>query len=174
MNLTHEDVQNILRIIDSPCTELHLETGDFKLFVRKVNDPERGAPRGPEPTPAAAPPTSTSRPWMPASAPPLAPASSPAEHPAALPVSRRPLAADEHAITAPMLGTFYRAPSPGAPPFVEVGDIVEPDTIICIVEVMKLMNSIRAERRGRVVEILVENAQLVERGERLIILGPAP
>ena len=71
-----------------------------------------------------------------------------------------------------MVGTFYRAPAPGAPPFVEVGAKVEPDDVVCIIEVMKLMNSIRAGRRGRVVEILAENAELVEYGQPLIVIEP--
>jgi len=70
------------------------------------------------------------------------------------------------------VGTFYRAPAPGAPPFVEVGAKVEPDDVVCIIEVMKLMNSIRAGRRGRVVEILAENAELVEYGQPLIVIEP--
>ncbi|NLU42518.1 MAG: acetyl-CoA carboxylase biotin carboxyl carrier protein [Firmicutes bacterium] len=80
------------------------------------------------------------------------------------------LAAGEFVITAPMVGTFYRAPAPGAEPFVEVGDVVEPGQTVCIVEAMKLMNEIEAERRGKIVKILVENEDPVEYGQPLFIL----
>ena len=171
MNLTNEDVQNILRIIDSPCVELHLETSEFKLFVRKAGDLRSSASPIPEASGAAA---SVGRgagnAWK--AAPPAAAADSVMEPGIGTPATRRALGAQENAIIAPMVGTFYRAPSPGAPSFVEVGDLVEADTVVCIIEVMKLMNSIVAERQGRVVEILVENAQLVENGQPLIIIGP--
>jgi acetyl-CoA carboxylase biotin carboxyl carrier protein len=70
-------------------------------------------------------------------------------------------------IKSPMVGTFYRAPAPDAPPYVDVGDEVKEDTVLCIVEAMKLMNEIKAEIRGRIVEILVENGQPVEYGQPL-------
>jgi acetyl-CoA carboxylase biotin carboxyl carrier protein len=70
-------------------------------------------------------------------------------------------------IDAPMLGTFYRAEAPGAEPFVDVGSEVEPDTVVCLVEVMKMMNSIRAGTTGTIVEVCAENAQLVEYGQPL-------
>ncbi len=73
---------------------------------------------------------------------------------------------------APLLGTFYRAPKPGAPPFVEVGAKVEPDTIIGIIEVMKLMNTVRAGVRGEVREIRARDGSLVEYGETLLRIDP--
>jgi acetyl-CoA carboxylase biotin carboxyl carrier protein len=73
-----------------------------------------------------------------------------------------------------MVGTFYRAPAPGAEPFVEVGKHVEPDTTVCIIEVMKLMNSIPAEARGVVAEILVPNGARVEPGDVLLVIKPDP
>jgi biotin carboxyl carrier protein len=76
-------------------------------------------------------------------------------------------------IPAPMLGTFYRAEAPGKPPFVEVGDRVEPDTIVCIIEVMKMMNSVPAGVAGTVTEVVADNAQLVEYGEPLFRVEPA-
>jgi oxaloacetate decarboxylase alpha subunit len=77
------------------------------------------------------------------------------------------------AITSPMVGTFYRAPAPDADPYVEVGDLVEVGQTVCIIEAMKLMNEIESEYRGRVVKILVENAQPVEFGQRLFLIEPA-
>ncbi len=77
-------------------------------------------------------------------------------------------------IPAPMLGTFYRAEAPGKPPFVEVGSRVEPDTIVCIIEVMKMMNSVPAGVAGTVAEVIPENAQLVEYGEPLFRVTVEP
>ena len=76
-------------------------------------------------------------------------------------------------ITSPMVGTFYRAPAPDADPYVESGDMVEVGQTVCIVEAMKLMNEIESEFRGRVVKILVENAQPVEFGQKLFLIEPA-
>jgi acetyl-CoA carboxylase biotin carboxyl carrier protein len=77
------------------------------------------------------------------------------------------------AIEAPLLGTFYRAEAPGAPPFVEVGSRVEPDTVVCIIEVMKMMNSVPAGVAGTIVEVCEENAQPVEYGQQLFRVRPA-
>ena len=77
------------------------------------------------------------------------------------------------AITSPMVGTFYRAPAPDADPYVEVGGMVEIGQTVCIIEAMKLMNEIESELRGRVVELLVENAQPVEFGQKLFLIDPA-
>jgi acetyl-CoA carboxylase biotin carboxyl carrier protein len=75
-------------------------------------------------------------------------------------------------VEAPMVGTFYRAPAPGANPYVKEGDIVQKGTVVCIIEAMKLMNEIEAEVKGRVARILVENAQPVEFGQTLFLLEP--
>jgi oxaloacetate decarboxylase alpha subunit len=75
-------------------------------------------------------------------------------------------------IKAPMVGTFYRAPSPEAPPYVEVGQTIEPGQVFCIIEAMKLMNEIKSEVRGKIVEILVDNAEPVEFGQSMLIIEP--
>ena len=75
-------------------------------------------------------------------------------------------------IVSPMVGTFYRSPSPESPPFVEVGQVVEIGQVVCIVEAMKLMNEIKSEIRGRVVEVAIENAEPVEFGQTLFVLDP--
>ena len=75
-------------------------------------------------------------------------------------------------IESPMLGVFYRAPSPGAPPFVDVGTRVETDTIVCLIEVMKMMNSVPAGVAGTIAEVHVENAQAVEYGQPLFRVEP--
>jgi len=77
-----------------------------------------------------------------------------------------------HEIVAPMLGTFYRAPAPGATPFVDVGARVEEDTIVCLIEVMKMMNAVPAGVRGTIVEVFAANAQLVEHGAPLFRVEP--
>ncbi len=73
-------------------------------------------------------------------------------------------------IVSPMVGTFYRAPSPDSPPYVEVGDTVEPGKTVCIIEAMKLFNEIETEVKGKVVKILVENGQPVEYGQKLMLI----
>ncbi len=77
-----------------------------------------------------------------------------------------------HKITSPMVGTFYQAPSPDAPTYVKVGDKVSDETIVCIVEAMKLFNEIEAEIKGEIVEILVKDGQLVEYGQPLFLVKP--
>jgi acetyl-CoA carboxylase biotin carboxyl carrier protein len=136
--LTDDDVREILRIIDeSELDELLIETDGFSLHVMKG---------------AAEPTASRPRPRS---------ASAPAPQP-----NPRP---DNGLVTieSPMLGTFYRAESPGAKPFVEVGSAVTPETTLCIIEVMKMMNSVPAGVAGTVSEIVAENAQLVEYGAPL-------
>lgn len=76
------------------------------------------------------------------------------------------------AIKAPMVGTFYRAPAPDAPPYVEVGDIVKKGQVLCIIEAMKVMNEIESDVDGKIVDILVENAQPVEFGQELFLIEP--
>lgn len=80
------------------------------------------------------------------------------------------LAPNQVLITAPMVGTFYRAPSPDASPYVQVGQVIEAGHVVCIIEAMKLMNEIESENNGKIVEVLVENAQPVEYGQPLFVL----
>jgi len=106
-------------------------------------------------------------------APALAVAAAPAAAPAGAEAAKRAEpAAERQAIVSPMVGTFYRSPAPDAEPFVDRGDVVEAGQTVCIIEAMKLMNEIQAESRGRVVEVLVENAQPVEFGQKLFLLEP--
>ena len=152
MNLTHDDVQEILRLLEaSSFDELRLETERFRLILRRGN--EDGWTQEAE-TRAAAQPARAAA----AAANPAAPLVSPAA----------PLAAGTLEIRPPIVGTFYRAPKPGAPPFVEVGSVVREDTVVAIIETMKLMNSIAAGVRGRVVEICVADAEFVEQDRVLM------
>ena len=83
-----------------------------------------------------------------------------------------PAAADGVEVKSPMIGTFYRRPSPDAEPFADVGVQVEPDTVVCIIEAMKVMNEIKAETRGVITEILAEDAKPVEYGQVLFRIEP--
>ena len=149
--LSYDDVRKIIAIIDaSTLDEIHIELDGFKLDVRRRT---------------AAAPSASHVPAAVAPAPAPATSSAPAV-PAATGVS---LGAGQFALTAPMLGTFYRAPAPDAPPFVDVGTIVAKDDPLCIIEVMKLMNTIKAERPGRVAAIAADNAKMVEFGQTLIV-----
>jgi acetyl-CoA carboxylase biotin carboxyl carrier protein len=146
MALSDDDVREILRIIDeSELDELRIETEGLSLHVLRSGTAPASEP--------AAPPTEPS-----------------ATTPAADGHGR---ADDLSTIVSPMLGTFYRAPAPGAAPFVEVGTRVEPDTIVCIIEVMKMMNSVAAGIAGTIAEIHAENAELVEYEQPLFRVEPA-
>jgi acetyl-CoA carboxylase biotin carboxyl carrier protein len=91
--------------------------------------------------------------------------------PAAAPVAETPPAVEGHVVKSPMVGTFYRAASPGAKTFVEVGDRVNPGDTLCIIEAMKLLNEIEADQGGVVKEVYVENGQPVEYGEPLFLIA---
>ncbi|HJS94644.1 MAG TPA: acetyl-CoA carboxylase biotin carboxyl carrier protein [Solirubrobacteraceae bacterium] len=150
MPLSDDDVREILRIIDeSDLSELRIDTDGFSLHVVKGDGGALASP----------PPPRQSHETKPESEPEPAPDS---------PGSTDGLTT----IPAPMLGTFYRAEAPGKPPFVEVGSRVEPDTIVCIIEVMKMMNSVPAGVAGTVAEVIAENAHLVEYGEPLFRVEP--
>jgi acetyl-CoA carboxylase biotin carboxyl carrier protein len=101
------------------------------------------------------------------------PAAKPETSAATDPATNTAASSTQMAVTSPMVGTYYRAPAPDADPYVEVGDVVSVGQTVCIVEAMKLMNEIESEVRGRIVQILVENAQPVEFGQRLFLVEPA-
>lgn len=109
-----------------------------------------------------------------AAAPAPAPVAPKAEEKVEEPKAAAPVADDAslHKITSPMVGTFYQAPSPDAPAYVKVGDKVGEETIVCIVEAMKLFNEIEAEIKGEIVEVLVKDGQLVEYGQPLFLVKP--
>jgi len=90
--------------------------------------------------------------------------------PAAAPVPTAPAHSPDSLVTAPMVGTFYAAPAPGAKPFVELGSEVKPGDVLCIIEAMKMMNQIESDKAGRVVSVLVKNGDPVEFGQTLFII----
>ena len=145
MNLTHEDVQEIVKLLEeSSFDELVLETDRFKLTLRRAGNgwtQEHETARTHEAEPASK------------------------MNGTGTPVTLDPGIA---AIHPPLVGTFYRAPKPGAAPFVDIGSRVEEDTVVAIIETMKLMNSVHAGVRGTITEICAENAQFVEPGHVLM------
>ncbi|MHC4223754.1 MAG: acetyl-CoA carboxylase biotin carboxyl carrier protein [Planctomycetota bacterium] len=99
-----------------------------------------------------------------------APAPAAVQPGAAAPAAPAPEAEGLHTITAPMVGTFYRAPSPEADSYVEVGALISPDSVVCILEAMKVMNEIKADCSGEIVKICVQNAEAVEYGQALFVV----
>lgn len=150
MALSYDEISEILKLIDeSSCDEFVLETGDIKLVIRRHGATGSAALVEPDISPTPAEPTQ------------------PVVKPT---VGRAKVAANM--VSAPMVGTFYRSPAPGAPPFVEVGSKVTKGDPICIIEVMKLFTTIYAEWSGTVTEIGAENASLVEYGQMLFVIVP--
>ena len=109
--------------------------------------------------------------YAPQYAAPAPAAAGPAAEAPAAPATPAPVAQQGHVVTSPMVGTFYRAPSPGAEAFVQVGDTVKEGQTICIIEAMKLLNEIESDKSGVVKEILVDNGQAVEYGQPLFVVG---
>ena len=109
--------------------------------------------------------------YYPAHAPPIAPsyAPPPATLPPPEPATPKPRP-NEHVITAPMVGTYYAGPSPGAKSFVEIGDEVKPGEVLCIIEAMKMMNQIEADKAGRITSIMARNGDPVEFGQPLFVI----
>ena len=164
MDLTHNDVQSILKIIDAAehLDEIEIVHGGFRLHVVR-NGSGRLTPAASVQQSAREDRATVSTPAAGESAP--ASVRPPAPAPASVP-------AGVVAIRAPMLGVFYRAPAPGEKPFVEVGQRVRADDTVCLIEVMKLFNSIRAGVDGEVVDILADNGGLVEYDQALIFVKP--
>lgn len=154
MNL--DDIRKVLELVrEHDLAEFELEQDGLKVRIRKAgHEITVMAPPAPVVAPVAAP----------AAVPVAAPASAgPAEEP--------PAAVDLAIIKSPIVGTFYRAPEPGARNFVEVGDQVRKGQVLCIIEAMKLMNEIEADASGTIKAILVENGQPVEYGQALFIIA---
>ncbi len=179
--LGEDDLSRLLQVIESlehsPFDFLQLEVGGMKVVLGK-GDPSTYLDRLGAPAPAGAPapvamapptgpPAPAGPPAPPAAAPPAA---APSAAPSAAPVAAPAWAVE---ITAPMMGIFYAQPEPGAPPYVEVGTVVEADTTVALVEVMKMFNAIPAGVSGTVEAVLVEGNQLVEYGQALFRVRPS-
>ena len=164
------DLKDIKVIVDlmkkNAVSEFEMEEGDFKIKLKR----DSGKPRKSETAvvqeaapmilPAAAP------------APVAAPVATAAPAPAAAPAAAPAPVAEGPEVKSPMIGTFYRKPSPDADSYVEVGSVVEPDTVVCIIEAMKVMNEIKAEVKGTIAEVLVEDGKPVEYGQALFRIEP--
>jgi acetyl-CoA carboxylase biotin carboxyl carrier protein len=161
MELTEDDVLHILKLIDeSKFDYFQLEVGELKITVSKGEPiPLTSAPQNI--SVAAAPAAAAPKP----AAPLVAAQTAQTPKPVTIPEGMRP-------ITAPILGTFYVAPEPGAPPFVKVGQQITEDTTVGLIEVMKVFNSVRATVAGTIVEVVAQNGQFVEFGQPLFIVKP--
>jgi acetyl-CoA carboxylase biotin carboxyl carrier protein len=167
MELSEDDVLHILKLIDeSKFDYFQLEVGDLKITVSKgeplpLSASTVAAPQGPNAAPGPAPKASAPTPVSP---PEVQPAKAERKT-AAVPEGLLP-------ITAPLLGTFYVAPEPGAPPFVKLGASITEDTTVGLIEVMKVFNSVRAGVNGTLVEVVAQNGQFVEYGQTLFLVKP--
>ncbi len=144
-----EQIKAIVAMMkDNDLSEFSMEQDGLKIRIKR--GPEEFQQTVTVPTPAPTQPVATPVPVQaPAAAAPAAPL------------------ADINHITSPMVGTFYLSPSPDAPPYVEVGQEVDPETVVCIIEAMKVMNEIKAEVKGVITEVVAENAKPVEFGQKL-------
>jgi len=156
-----EQIKELLKLVaESGVSEVEIEDEDFRMVVRTG-----AVPAAPTTLPTAgvhelSPSTAES---------PERPSSGEAE---ASSTKAEAAAANGRVLRAPIVGTYYAAPSPDAEPFVQVGDVVKPGDVLCIIEAMKLMNEIEAEVGGTIREILVENAQPVQYDEPLFVVEP--
>ena len=162
------DIENLVEIFNrSEWEEMHLKTDDVEIFLS--NDPNASLTPAPVATAAAPAVASLTVP---------APASGDAGANAAesSPVtSQRSVVVPDGmiAVTAPNLGTFYRSPKPGAAPYVEVGQVVEAETDVCLIEVMKLFTPVKAGTAGKVHEVCIDDGTMVEFGDVLVIVDPS-
>jgi acetyl-CoA carboxylase biotin carboxyl carrier protein len=160
--MTYQELLQIVELINASArfTEFHLKCGEIEVDIRRA---ARGtaAPLAPVARAPVAEPAA--RPGTPVPAPP---------HVAPLPDVPGVYPDSAMRITSPMVGTFYRAPEPGAQPFVDIGQEVEPESIVCIIEVMKLMHSIPAGCKGRVTHIGPQDGEPVQFGQVLLVIEP--
>ena len=159
------DLRKLKKLIDlveeSGIAELEVTEGEEKVKIVKGGAGGREVVILPASAPAGPPAAQA----LSVAAAPAAPAAAPAA------AEQAPTSLEGHIVKSPMVGTFYRAGSPGAKPFVEVGDTVEAGQTICVIEAMKLMNEIEADKNGVIKAIMVENGQPVEYGESLMMIG---
>ncbi len=161
--MTLEEIRELIKVVtETGVAELEVQRGDNRVRIRRVLRPTQIHAIQAPATAAGADPAAAAA-GSPAVAPAPPPASAPAEP-----------AVDANLVTvkSPIVGTFYEASSPGAPPFARVGDTVKPGDVLCIIESMKLMNEIEAEIAGTIVSKFVNNAQPVEYGEALFSIRP--
>ncbi|TVP82742.1 MAG: acetyl-CoA carboxylase biotin carboxyl carrier protein [Alkalicoccus sp.] len=160
-----QEIRELIKLVDdSTISEFKYEQNGAKVLLRKNSSSgETAQISQPEKTSSEAP-----------AAPPAAPVQQEASKPAVEEQPQKETSESEnlHKIFSPMVGTFYSSPSPDADPYVKKGDKVKNESVVCIVEAMKLMNEIEAEIDGEIVEVLAENGQLVEYGQELFLVKP--
>ncbi len=143
--MSNDEIRELIQlVIESGIAELEIERGEERVRIRRTLEPAQA-------TAVTAPATIVET---------AQPAATPAPN------------ANEHIVKSPIVGTYYDAPKPGDPPFVKVGDSVEPGQVLCIIESMKLMNEIESEVAGTIVAKLMENGRPVEYGEALFSIRP--
>jgi acetyl-CoA carboxylase biotin carboxyl carrier protein len=151
-------------LIEKDIAEFELERGDVKVRIKRAGEQtvvhSHGEPRFFAVPPAVSPVETGSV--------PVPPSPAPAAAPPAAPAAEQGL----HTVKSPIVGTFYEAPSPGAPPFVKPGDMVELGQVLCIVEAMKLLNEIESDAAGEIVKKLANNGQPIEYGQELFVIRP--
>jgi len=155
--MSNDEIKELIQlVIDSGIAELELQRGDNRVRIRRstgtmqdISIPATMTGHSPNSTDGQASPPSTSTSMV-----------------------ASPPAANEVIVKSPIVGTFYEGPKPGDPPFVKVGDSVEPGQVLCIIESMKLMNEIESEVSGTIVAKLMENGRAVEYGEALFAIRP--
>lgn len=150
-----EEIKTIVKLMsENDLTEFKIEAEEYNLCIKRGGNVVVSNSVAPVAAPVA----------------PVAPVAAPVA-PVVAPAPAAPIANDPaKLITAPLVGTFYRSGSPDAASFVKVGDRVEPDTTVCIIEAMKVMNEIKAEKTGVIKEIMVDNSQAVEYGQVLFVI----
>jgi acetyl-CoA carboxylase biotin carboxyl carrier protein len=162
--MEYKQIQELIKTINkSNISELSIEEGEFKIVIKQeLAAPAQyvSMPQMSMPMPQAAP--------SPAAAPAAAPAPAPAAEKPAAPAS----ASNTTTIKSPMIGTFYRSPSPDKPVFVNVGDEIKAGQVLCIIEAMKLFNEIESEVNGRLVKVVADDSSPVEYDQPLFIIEP--
>lgn len=174
-----EEIQDLIKFVaKSGVNEVEIEQKDFKIVIK--SDKEKRTRRGrkqEEMMPAQYPPAMPAMPQqvMPAQQP--APQAQPQQQAPAAQPEQAPKAEDEESkyvtVKSPMIGTFYRSPSPDKDPFVNVGDTIKEGQVICIVEAMKLFNEIEAEVSGKIVKVLVDDSSPIEYDQPLFLVDPS-
>lgn len=174
--MNFKEIKDLVRLIDQlELTEFKMKDGEFEISVRTKNYEKVKQQLAPIPMPAPQQPM-VSMPTQPAATVPQAPKT----HPISTPSGQQDLQSTEksavdsqyQAIKSPIVGTFYRSPSPEKGPYVKVGDIVNTGEVVCIVEAMKLFNEIESEISGKIVKVMVEDAQPVEYDQVLFLVDP--
>lgn len=177
--MTHKEIQELIKLVNrTDVADLSIKEGDFQLRIRKSLPEKEAASQAPPtaqapiinvPAGFSAPAAPAPQPQAPAPAPAAAPASAPAEQPAG---EQEDDDSRYVPIKSPMIGTFYRSSAPDKPPYVKVGDTVATGDVVCVVEAMKLFNEIESEVSGKIVKVLVEDAQPVEYDQVLYLVDP--